>query len=210
MIRARHLIAPLVALVALAAPTSAGAAKNVDVGVRDFEYLPDYVRVDPGDTVTWEVRPGQSHTITARRGQPAPFDSGVKDPGQSFSFLFSTPGRYNYFCTIHPTLQSGIVQVGPDTVRPVLRTSGAKRGTRSVRVSFRLSEEARVKAVFKRDGRAVKTISTRLLRKGPGSVVYKPRKLIPGSYKVVLTAADREGNASTAARTSFRVPQAGR
>jgi len=210
MMRARQLIAPLVALVALAAPTSAGAAKNVDVGVRDLEYLPDYVRVDPGDTVTWEVRPGQSHTITARRGQPAPFDSGVKDPGQSFSFLFSTPGRYNYFCTIHPTLQSGVVQVGPDTMRPVIRAPRVTRGTKSVRVSFRLSEDARVKAVFERSGKVVKTIKTKLLKRGSRSVVYKPAALAPGAYRVALTGADREGNTSKPARLSFTVPQAGR
>jgi len=211
MMRARQLLVLMVAVAALAAPAGAGAAKSVNVGVRDFEYLPGFVRVDPGDTVTWNVRPGQSHTMTTRRGgAPVAFDSGEKDPGQSFSFLFSTPGRYDYFCTIHPTLQSGIVQVGPDTVDPVVRGAKARRGSRSVRVSFRLSEVARVKAVVKRSGKAVKTIATKLLGKGSGSVVYKPRKLAPGSYRVVLTATDREGNASKAVRALFKVPQAGR
>lgn len=203
---ARRLTTLLVTLAALALPAVAGAAKTANVGVRDFDYLPSYLRVDPGDTVNWNVLPGQNHTITTQRGRaPVPFDSGEKEPGQSFSFLFADPGRYDYFCTIHPTLQKGVVQVGPDMVAPALRRFRVAVGETRFRAGFRLSEEARVKAVVKRNGRVTRTVRTKLLGPGARSLLVPAGLQRLGDYRLTVTATDREGNVSKPSRYRYVV-----
>ena len=151
-------------LLGLTTPPAAGAVSQ-EVEVRDFLFRADYVRVDPGDTVTWRFATGP-HSATSRAGAPAPFDSGISDPGRSFSFLFQQPGRYEYLCQVHPDLMSGAVQVGPDLVRPRLSRPRAKVGRRGVRLTYRLSEEATVVARIARRGRTIKTIRPRGLRDG--------------------------------------------
>jgi plastocyanin len=205
-VKARHITSATVAalLVAMALPGTAGAADmNVDAG--DFFYRPYRVEVNPGDTVTWRILPGSRHTVTTRKSAPVQFDSGLKEPGQSFAYTFAAPGRYSLYCVIHPG-QDGVVQVGRDTVDPRLSRVRLRRGERSVRVRFRLSEDARVKAVVYRNGKRVKTIRTRALREGAHSVLYRPSTLGPGRYRVKLSATDVEGNAGAAVSKRFRVP----
>lgn len=86
-------------------------------GAMRFE--PAEVRVRPGDTVTWRNRSSLTHTVTddgskARsRGSwalppgAASFDSGRIAPGGSWSYRFTVPGTYRYFCQPHET--SGMV-----------------------------------------------------------------------------------------------------
>lgn len=189
----------------LAAAPAQAAPANVDVG--DFFYRPFRVKVQPGEPVNWRVLDGTDHTITTARGAPAGFDSDGKAPGQTYSFTFTTPGRYRYVCLFHPGLMEGVVQVGDDTVDPVVSRVRARPGRRSVRLSFRVSEEVRAKATFIRAGKVVKRIRTRTLRQGARSVLYKPRSLRPGRYRVKLEATDLEGNAAKAVSRRFRVSQ---
>jgi plastocyanin len=42
----------------------------------------------------------------------APFDSGVFDPGRSFTVRFDQPGTYTYVCTLHPGMGGTIVVTG--------------------------------------------------------------------------------------------------
>lgn len=196
-----------VALAALALPAFPAGAADTEVRVGDFFYRPAYVRVEPGDTVTWRILDGAPHTITTRRGTPVRFDSDGRAPGETYEFTFTEPGRYPYFCTFHPNLgQNGVVQVGPDTTDPVLRALRAKRSGRRVRVAFGLSEGARVKAVLKRGRKVVKTVRTRLLEQGRRSVRFvRPKRLAPGRYAARLVATDRDGNASRRAKVTFVV-----
>lgn len=198
----RRLIGFAALLLAVAMPRAAGATSQ-DVEVRNFLFRADYVRVDPGDTVTWRFVNGP-HSATSRAGAPARFDSGISDPGAFFSFGFQQPGRYEYFCQVHPDLMSGTVQVGPDLVRPKLSRLRAKVGVRSVRLAYRLSEEARVVAKIARGGRTVKTIRLHGFRDGSQAVTYRAR-LARGRYRATLTARDREGNAARPVRVSFAV-----
>ena len=197
---------PLLALVllAMAAPAQA-ATVNVDAG--DFFYKPYRVDVALGDTVNWRILPGAAHTITTRKAAPVQFDSGSKEPGETYPYTFSVGGRYSYFCTLHPGLMEGVVQVGPDTVDPRVTRLSVRRGTRSVRLRFRLSEEARVRVTIRREGRKVKTIRTKVLREGARSVLYRPDTLKPGSYRAAFVARDIRGNAASAVRKSFTVPE---
>jgi plastocyanin len=200
----RLLVLLLLLGLAAAAPAQAAPA-NVEVG--DFFYRPFRVKVEPGEPVNWRVLDGTDHTITSDRGAPARFDSEGKAPGQTYSFRFTLPGRYRYVCEFHPGLMDGVVQVGDDTVDPVVTGVKARPGRRSVRLSFRVSEEVKAKATFFRAGKVVKTIRTKTLRQGARSVRYRPKILRPGRYRVKLAVRDLEGNAAKAVSKRFRIPR---
>ena len=62
-----------------------------------------------GQTVTWTNTGAQQHTVTA---DDTSLDSGLIDPGNTFSFEFDTPGIYTYHCTPHPWMKSTITVNG--------------------------------------------------------------------------------------------------
>jgi glucose/arabinose dehydrogenase/plastocyanin len=78
----------------------------VGVVVSDFAFTPDRIRVSPGTTVQWTFNGPSNHTVTERR---ALFDSGVKSPGSTFSYTFTTVGSFSYRCTIHPAMRGRVV-----------------------------------------------------------------------------------------------------
>jgi plastocyanin len=65
--------------------------------------------VKVGTTVTWTNHDDIPHTVAAKdRG----FKSKVIDTDESYSFTFSTPGEYSYFCSLHPHMVGTIVVEG--------------------------------------------------------------------------------------------------
>ena len=83
---------------AQALPTT-GATTTVEIvgaGFEDAAFQPQSVTVSRGDTVTWVNTSDIAHTIT---GDDLTFaDSGLLDPGQSFSQTFDEAGTYRYRC----------------------------------------------------------------------------------------------------------------
>ena len=82
--------------------------------VNDECFMPHEVSIDPDGEVTW-INDGTSPTTvtsgTADGGPDGLFDSGLIQPGQSFSFKFEDAGEYHYFSMIHPWMQ-GTITVG--------------------------------------------------------------------------------------------------
>ena len=74
-------------------------------------YSPDVITVVIGmnSTVTWVNNDNVPHTVTSRTA--GGFDSKELDPGKSFSWTFTLPGTYYYYCTYHPTVMTGEVIV---------------------------------------------------------------------------------------------------
>jgi hypothetical protein len=93
------------------------ASATAAVEVRDFEFAPATATVAAGGKVTWKLVGEAPHSITAGDGS---FDSGILDPGASFSQTFDEPGTYAYSCLVHPNMK-GTVQV----VAASAATSGA-------------------------------------------------------------------------------------
>jgi plastocyanin len=101
---------------------------NPEVDITKFTakqwYNPSPITINVNDTVKWINNDTESHTVTSglggglasaatinSKGKPdGLFDSGLFKPGSSWSFKFTQPGTYNYFCTIHPWME-GIVNV---------------------------------------------------------------------------------------------------
>lgn len=86
------------------AQTSAGA--QVAVSITNFAYDPTPLTVNVGDTVTWTNNDSTAHTVTSSDGS---IQSGTLQPGQSFSFTFTTPGTFDYHCEFHANMSGQVV-----------------------------------------------------------------------------------------------------
>jgi plastocyanin len=102
------------------------------VSVEDFYFEPANTAIQPGDTMMWTNKGNHPHTVTADNGS---FDSGMLQPGQSFSWTFQNPGTVTYHCSIHP-MMTGSISVGqngggaaPSTSQPSMPTAPAGGGT---------------------------------------------------------------------------------
>jgi plastocyanin len=63
-------------------------------------YKPFQVDVSTGDTVTWTNQDNRTHTVTTGTSNYGPvgvFDSGIIQPGHSFTQFFGTVGKYHYY-----------------------------------------------------------------------------------------------------------------
>ena len=67
-----------------------------------------YIVIKAGTKVTWENRDNTQHT-TSSTASPPIWDSGILNPGQDFSFTFSTAGTYSYICNVHPMAGTVVV-----------------------------------------------------------------------------------------------------
>ena len=93
--------------IATSAPAAPAAAAS-DVGIADFKFGPDEVRVLVGGSVKWTNNDTQQHTATSTTGA---FDAGAIQPGASTTVEFKTVGSFSYICSFHPFM-SGTVVVG--------------------------------------------------------------------------------------------------
>ena len=96
-------ITGVVALVVFTAtPTWADV---VAVKIGNFTFGPQELKVKSGTTVTWTNEDDIPHTVVS----PNNFRSKPLDSEDKYSFTFSTPGTYKYFCSLHPHMTGTIV-----------------------------------------------------------------------------------------------------
>jgi plastocyanin len=86
-------------------PSASPVANAVEVRIANLAFEPAMVPVDVGATVTWTNDDTVPHTVTADDGA---FDSGIFDPGASFSWTFEESGTIAYHCQLHPTMEGTI------------------------------------------------------------------------------------------------------
>jgi amicyanin len=83
-----------------AAPASA-------VSIDNFTFTPPSLTVKAGTTVTWTNKDDIPHGIASANN--AFTKSKALDTDDSYSFTFTTPGTYQYFCYVHPHMTGTIV-----------------------------------------------------------------------------------------------------
>jgi plastocyanin len=88
----------------------AGADTAV-VKIDNYTFTPKSVTVKAGTTVTWTNQDDETHTVTSTTKQ---FKSKALDTDDKFTFAFTTPGIYEYFCSLHPSM-TGTIVVGAAT-----------------------------------------------------------------------------------------------
>ena len=79
------------------------------VKIENFTFEPRELQIAVGTTVTWQNADDVPHTASSK-DDPQTFDSGALDTDDKFSFTFSKPGKYAYYCKVHPHMQ-GVVTV---------------------------------------------------------------------------------------------------
>jgi plastocyanin len=196
----------LAALLVLSAPAMA-AQKTVQVNDDYFGTDPNgtftTTSINPGDTVVWHWRnSADPHTVTSTPSNlTTRFSSGEHSGNFTFSKTFNHRGRFTYHCEVHPDFMKGAVEVGPapfpDSLFPILRRLHAHPRSHRVKLTFRLSERARVKVALR--GAKRKTFS-RVRDKGRRSITI--RNLPSGRYRATLRPRDAAGNRG--ARKSVR------
>ncbi len=92
--------------VAPATTKPAAAPVIIAVQIKMFAFTPKTLTIAPGTTVTWTNVDDEPHTVTAVGGS---FHSSALDTGNTYSFTFTKPGRYAYFCRLHPQMTATII-----------------------------------------------------------------------------------------------------
>lgn len=125
-VRALTRIGVVVALIALAvgalaatgvASPFAKAATPEKVKVLDDFYKPDNVKIKKNGKVKWKWGDDfNSHNVTLKKGpsgvNKSKFTSQTSsDEGFTFTKKFKKPGKYNFYCTIHPDIMKMTVKV---------------------------------------------------------------------------------------------------
>jgi amicyanin len=77
------------------------------VSIDNFTFTPPSLTVKAGTTVTWINRDDIPHGIASANN--AFTKSKALDTDDSYSFTFTTPGTYQYFCYVHPHMTGTIV-----------------------------------------------------------------------------------------------------
>lgn len=99
------------ALVTLMAVSSlllraASGDKPAEVKIDNFSFTPSTITVPVGTQVRWTNRDDIPHTVAS---EDKSFKSKALDTDDVFSFTFSKPGTYKYFCSLHPKMTATIV-----------------------------------------------------------------------------------------------------
>jgi plastocyanin len=82
------------------------AGTSVTVKIDNFSFGPAALTVPVGTTVTWTNQDDIPHTVVSTDGV---FKSKALDTDDKFSFVFSKPGTYSYFCSIHPKMTGQVI-----------------------------------------------------------------------------------------------------
>lgn len=89
------------------AETNSAGLKN-NIVIKNYAFEPASITIKTGNTITWINRDDDPHTVKS-----VPTDEMLKSPAldtnDKFSFTFSKPGVYKYFCTLHPHMQGEII-----------------------------------------------------------------------------------------------------
>jgi len=76
------------------------------ITIDSFRFAPQNLTVKAGATVTWINKDDVPHTVVSNEKR---FRSGVIETGGRFSFTFSNPGTYEYFCSVHPQMTGKVI-----------------------------------------------------------------------------------------------------
>jgi plastocyanin len=118
MRRSRILVVVLMAAVlgalAVAPASAAGNTTSLRrIKINYFSFHPNWMQVAPGTEIRvingdWATR-HEPHTVTASDGS---FDTEIVGGRPAEFFAPQTPGRYPYFCEVHPFMHGVLIVTG--------------------------------------------------------------------------------------------------
>ena len=82
-------------------------ASSTTIKIDNFSFGPAAITIAAGTTVTWTNNDDVPHVVTSDDNKM--FKSKALDTDDHFSYTFTKPGTYNYYCAIHPKMVAKIV-----------------------------------------------------------------------------------------------------
>ncbi len=76
------------------------------VKIDNFSFTPMTLTVPAGTIVTWTNADEIPHTVVS---DDKSFKSKALDTDEKFSYTFTKPGTYSYFCSLHPKMTAKVV-----------------------------------------------------------------------------------------------------
>jgi plastocyanin len=76
------------------------------VSIENFNFVSATLTVPAGTTVVWTNHDDVDHTVTASDNS---FTSAAIPTEGQYSYTFTTPGTYAYFCAIHPFMTGKVI-----------------------------------------------------------------------------------------------------
>ena len=94
----------LAAALELASGAGATAPPAATVHIKNFAFSPATLPVPT--TVRFVNDDSEAHTVTA---VDKSFDSAGLDSGDAWTYRFDAPGRFAYFCALHPDMRGTVI-----------------------------------------------------------------------------------------------------
>jgi plastocyanin len=99
------------ALIALGAGAAKPAPRASDaasytINIKDFMFTPRNLTIPVGSKITWINKDEEPHKVSEVNSS---FISKPLDTDDGFTYEFKTPGKYEYFCTVHPRMTGTII-----------------------------------------------------------------------------------------------------
>jgi plastocyanin len=82
------------------------AAAPAEVKIDNFSFTPASITIPAGTEVTWTNRDDIPHNVVS---DDHSIKSKVLDTDEKFTFTFTKPGTYSYFCSLHPKMKGTVV-----------------------------------------------------------------------------------------------------
>ena len=86
-------------------------ATTKNISIVGMTYSPASLTVAKGTMIKWTNTDSSPHTVTSNDGTS--FDSGNMNNGGTFTYTANVAGTFDYHCTIHGLMMSGILIVTP-------------------------------------------------------------------------------------------------
>ena len=86
--------------------TAAEEKPATEIKIDNFSFSPNTVTVPVGGTVRWTNHDDVPHNVV---NQDKSFKSKTMDTDENFSYTFTKPGTYTYYCSIHPRMTGKVV-----------------------------------------------------------------------------------------------------
>ncbi len=108
---------------AVSAMKSLADAQSTEISISSLMFMPTSITIKAGSTVTWTNDEPISHTVTSGkftgvdtntglRSDQTPdalFDERLSGQGDSFSYTYTTPGTYYYYCDVHYGMNATVI-----------------------------------------------------------------------------------------------------
>jgi plastocyanin len=91
---------------ALVAAPPANGSSEIVINIDNFSFSPATITVPVGTTVRWTNHDDIPHTVVS---EDKIFKSKALDSDGDFTYTFTKPGTYSYFCSIHPKMVGKVV-----------------------------------------------------------------------------------------------------